>query len=52
MCNFQLLFLCLSKIIFMGETADVMVARGTEVATIPVGLGGFVACRALPQRND
>jgi len=34
----------------MGETADVMVAGGTEVATIPVGLG--VSCRALPQRND
>jgi hypothetical protein len=36
----------------MGETADVMVARGTKIATIPIDLGGFVACRALPQRND
>jgi 3-oxoacyl-[acyl-carrier-protein] synthase II len=32
--------------------ADVMVAGGTEAAIIPVGLGGFVACRALSQRND
>jgi len=31
---------------------DVMVAGGTEAAIIPVGLGGFVACRALLQRND
>jgi 3-oxoacyl-[acyl-carrier-protein] synthase II len=29
-----------------------MVAGGTEAAIIPVGLGGFVACRALSQRND
>eukprot|EP00249_Psilotum_nudum_P010392 c22515_g1_i1 orf=313-1818(+) len=34
-----------------GET-DIMVAGGTEAAIIPVGLGGFVACRALSQRND
>ncbi|KAF7014365.1 hypothetical protein CFC21_028363 [Triticum aestivum] len=32
--------------------ADVMVAGGTEAAIIPIGLGGFVACRALSQRND
>jgi 3-oxoacyl-[acyl-carrier-protein] synthase II len=32
--------------------ADVMVAGGTEAAIIPVGLGGFVACRALSTRND
>lgn len=32
--------------------ADIMVAGGTEAAIIPVGLGGFVACRALSQRND
>nr|POF05089.1 isoform 2 of 3-oxoacyl-[acyl-carrier-protein] synthase i, chloroplastic [Quercus suber] len=25
---------------------------GTEAAVIPIGLGGFVACRALSQRND
>ncbi|KAL5226214.1 hypothetical protein ABZP36_012853 [Zizania latifolia] len=32
--------------------ADVMVAGGTEAAIIPIGVGGFVACRALSQRND
>eukprot|EP00271_Cylindrocystis_brebissonii_P010627 TRINITY_DN26889_c0_g1_i1.p1 TRINITY_DN26889_c0_g1~~TRINITY_DN26889_c0_g1_i1.p1 ORF type:complete len:486 (+),score=85.42 TRINITY_DN26889_c0_g1_i1:228-1685(+) len=32
--------------------ADIMVAGGTEAAIIPVGLGGFVACRALSTRND
>ncbi|MCO5574998.1 hypothetical protein L7F22_028795 [Adiantum nelumboides] len=31
--------------------ADIMVAGGTEAAIIPVGLGGFIACRALSQRN-
>ena len=29
-----------------------MVAGGSEAPIIPVGLGGFVACRALSQRND
>lgn len=32
--------------------ADIIVAGGTEAAIIPIGLGGFVACRALSQRND
>uniref|UniRef100_A0A0D9W5I2 3-oxoacyl-[acyl-carrier-protein] synthase n=1 Tax=Leersia perrieri TaxID=77586 RepID=A0A0D9W5I2_9ORYZ len=32
--------------------ADVIIAGGTEAAIIPIGLGGFVACRALSQRND
>ncbi|CAN1150301.1 3-oxoacyl-[acyl-carrier-protein] synthase I, chloroplastic [Linum perenne] len=32
--------------------ADLMIAGGTEAAIIPVGVGGFVACRALSQRND
>ncbi|XP_031254499.1 3-oxoacyl-[acyl-carrier-protein] synthase I, chloroplastic-like [Pistacia vera] len=32
--------------------ADLMIAGGTEAAMIPIGLGGFVACRALSQRND
>lgn len=32
--------------------AEIMVAGGTEAAIIPVGLGGFVACRALSQRNS
>uniref|UniRef100_A0A6I9QYI7 3-oxoacyl-[acyl-carrier-protein] synthase I, chloroplastic n=1 Tax=Elaeis guineensis var. tenera TaxID=51953 RepID=A0A6I9QYI7_ELAGV len=32
--------------------ADVMIAGGTEAPIIPMGVGGFVACRALSQRND
>lgn len=32
--------------------ADIMVAGGTEAAIVPVGLGGFIACRALSTRND
>ncbi|KAF5729762.1 3-oxoacyl- acyl-carrier-protein synthase I chloroplastic-like [Tripterygium wilfordii] len=32
--------------------ADIMVAGGTEAAIIPTGVGGFIACRALSQRND
>ncbi|KAK1683415.1 hypothetical protein QYE76_044263 [Lolium multiflorum] len=32
--------------------ADIIVAGGTEAAILPIGLGGFVACRALSQRND
>ncbi|KAK9093628.1 hypothetical protein Syun_028539 [Stephania yunnanensis] len=32
--------------------ADLMIAGGSEAAIIPIGLGGFVACRALSQRND
>lgn len=32
--------------------ADLMVVGGSEAPIIPVGLGGFVACRALSQRND
>ncbi|KAG0591166.1 hypothetical protein KC19_1G155000 [Ceratodon purpureus] len=32
--------------------ADIMVAGGTEAAVLPIGLGGFVACRALSTRND
>ncbi|KAE8689481.1 synthase I [Hibiscus syriacus] len=37
--------------IHRGEAA-LMIAGGTEAAIIPIGLGGFVACRALSQRND
>ncbi len=32
--------------------ADVMFAGGSEMATCPLGLGGFAACRALSLRND
>eukprot|EP00183_Erythrolobus_madagascarensis_P003185 CAMPEP_0185850172 /NCGR_PEP_ID=MMETSP1354-20130828/4404_1 /TAXON_ID=708628 /ORGANISM="Erythrolobus madagascarensis, Strain CCMP3276" /LENGTH=432 /DNA_ID=CAMNT_0028550819 /DNA_START=128 /DNA_END=1429 /DNA_ORIENTATION=+ len=32
--------------------ADVMVVGGVESAIVPVGLGGFIACRALSSRND
>ncbi|PHT96207.1 3-oxoacyl-[acyl-carrier-protein] synthase I, chloroplastic [Capsicum chinense] len=32
--------------------ADIMVAGGTEAAVTTTGVGGFIACRALSQRND
>ncbi|MWJ26784.1 beta-ketoacyl-ACP synthase II [Halomonas sediminis] len=32
--------------------ADVMVCGGAEMATTPLGLGGFAAARALSTRND
>lgn len=32
--------------------ADVMVAGGTEMATTPLGIGGFAAIKALSRRND
>ncbi|MED6153802.1 3-oxoacyl-[acyl-carrier-protein] synthase I, chloroplastic [Stylosanthes scabra] len=32
--------------------ADIMLAGGTEAAIIPSGVGGFIACRALSQRNE
>ena len=35
-----------ARIIKYGD-ADVMVAGGAESAVVPVGIGGFVACRAL-----
>jgi 3-oxoacyl-[acyl-carrier-protein] synthase II len=34
------------------DHADVMVAGGAEAGITPMGLGGFVACKALSQRND
>jgi 3-oxoacyl-[acyl-carrier-protein] synthase II len=36
----------------MYGTADVMLAGGAEMATTPVGIGGFGAARALSTRND
>ena len=32
--------------------ADAMLVGGAEMATTPVGLGGFAAARALSTRND
>ncbi|XVE53934.1 hypothetical protein DITRI_Ditri03aG0042300 [Diplodiscus trichospermus] len=32
--------------------ADVMLCGGSDAAIIPIGLGGFVACRALSERNN
>ncbi|GMI97865.1 ARABIDOPSIS BETA-KETOACYL-ACP SYNTHETASE 2, BETA-KETOACYL-ACP SYNTHETASE 2 [Hibiscus trionum] len=37
--------------IIRGE-ADVMLCGGSDSAIIPIGLGGFVACKALSQRNN
>jgi 3-oxoacyl-[acyl-carrier-protein] synthase II len=36
----------------MHHDADVMLAGGAEMATCPLGLGGFAAMRALSTRND
>lgn len=36
----------------MCGSADVMIAGGAEMATTPVGIGGFAAARALSTRND
>ena len=40
-----------ARMIMYGE-ADAMVAGGAEMATTPVGLGGFAAARALSTRNE
>ncbi len=40
-----------ARLIAYGD-ADVMLAGGAEMATTPVGLGGFCAARALSCRND
>jgi 3-oxoacyl-[acyl-carrier-protein] synthase II len=40
-----------ARMIVYGD-ADVMVAGGAEMATSPLGLGGFASMRALSTRND
>jgi len=40
-----------ARLIAHGD-ADVMLVGGAEMATTPVGLGGFAAARALSTRND
>ncbi len=40
-----------ARMIQYGEV-DAMIAGGAEMATTPVGLGGFCAARALSTRND
>ncbi|XP_024030113.1 3-oxoacyl-[acyl-carrier-protein] synthase I, chloroplastic isoform X1 [Morus notabilis] len=32
--------------------ADIMVVGGSEAPILPTGVGGFIACRALSQRNE
>lgn len=58
--NYSIVSACASGTHNIGEAArlirhgyvDVMVAGGAEMATSPVGLGGFAAARALSTRND
>ena len=40
-----------ARMIAYGD-ADVMIAGGAEMATCPLGVGGFAAARALSTRND
>jgi 3-oxoacyl-[acyl-carrier-protein] synthase II len=40
-----------ARMIAYGD-ADVMIAGGAEMASTPLGIGGFAACRAISTRND
>jgi 3-oxoacyl-[acyl-carrier-protein] synthase II len=44
-------FCAASNHIRRGEV-DIMVVGGSEALIIPMGVGGFIACRALSQRNE
>lgn len=58
--NYSLVSACATGTHNIGQAAlmirhgyvDVMLAGGAEMATSPVGLGGFAAARALSTRND
>jgi 3-oxoacyl-[acyl-carrier-protein] synthase II len=58
--NFSIVTACASATHSIGDAArlieygdaDVMLAGGAEMATSPLGLGGFGAARALSTRND
>jgi 3-oxoacyl-(acyl-carrier-protein) synthase len=58
--NFSIVSACSTATHNIGEAAymirygivDAMLAGGAEMATSPVGLGGFAAARALSTRND
>jgi 3-oxoacyl-[acyl-carrier-protein] synthase II len=58
--NYSIVSACSTGTHAIGEAArlirhgyiDIMIAGGAEMATSPVGLGGFAAARALSTRND
>ena len=58
--NYSIVSACSTGTHNIGEAArlirhgyvDAMIAGGSEMATSPVGLGGFAAARALSTRND
>jgi 3-oxoacyl-[acyl-carrier-protein] synthase II len=58
--NYSIVSACATGTHNIGEAAimirhgivDAMIAGGSEMATSPVGLGGFAAARALSTRND
>ena len=58
--NYSIVSACSSGVHNISEAArlirhgyvDIMIAGGAEMATSPVGLGGFAAARALSTRND